>query len=188
VPPAGAETEGGIAVDVVDLFDRGSAWTKSKIEGARDSPDAKTPCAPWTVRDVVNHLIDVQSYFQHGVRGEDATTPSSTPPDAAGDDPAAAYESTRQATLDAFRTPEAADRAAMLVGLAFVDTVVHGTDIAKATGQDAKIPSDLAEAALGMVDGKLTAENRGDKFKPPLAVPDDASAHDKLLAYMGRKP
>lgn len=50
------------------------------------------------------------------------------------------------------------------------------------------MPDDLARAALAMIDGQLTDERRGDTFKPAVEVPDDATAHDKLLAYTGRQP
>src|SRR5205807_9448350 len=108
VPSTGAETEGGSVMDPVDLFDRGSAWTKEKIAGAKASLDAKTPCEEWKVRDVINHLIDgQQGYFQPAARGEDATPPSPNPPDLVSSDPTAQYEKTRQATIKAFRKADA---------------------------------------------------------------------------------
>jgi uncharacterized protein (TIGR03086 family) len=172
----------------VDLFDKGSAWTKQKIEGAKDQLDARTPCEEWDVRAVINHLIDGQEgYFQKAAVGEEGTLPAPNPPDLLNGDPAARYEKTRQATIDAFRKADP-DKAMMTMGIAFVDQVVHGTDIAKATGQDATIPPDLAEAAFGMVHGNLTPERRGNGFKPEISVPDDAPTQDKLLAYMGRNP
>jgi uncharacterized protein (TIGR03086 family) len=175
-------------MDPLDLFDRGSAWAKEKIEGAKDKLDAKTPCEEWKVRDVISHLIDgQQGYFQPAARGEEATPPSPNPPDLVDGDPAAEYEKARQATLNAFRKADA-NQAGMTMGIAFVDQVVHGTDLAKATGQDATIPADLAEAAFGMVNGRITDENRGKAFKPEIDVPDDARTQDKLLAYLGRKP
>jgi uncharacterized protein (TIGR03086 family) len=175
-------------MDPLDLFDRGSAWTKEKIKGAQGSLDEQTPCEGWNVRSVINHLISGQDYFQKAARGEEATPPAPTPPDVVGDDPVKQYEETRQETLVAFRTPGAKDKAAMTMGIAFVDQVVHGTDIAKATGQDATIPPDLAQAAFAMINGNLTAENRGKAFKPEVEVPENATAQDKLLAYLGRKP
>jgi uncharacterized protein (TIGR03086 family) len=175
-------------MDLVDLFDKGSAWTKQKIDGAKDQLDAQTPCDEWDVRTVINHLIDgQQSYFQKAALGAQATPPSPNPPDVIGGDPAEHYEQARQATLDAFRKADP-QKAMMTIGIAFVDQVVHGTDIAKATGQDATIPPELAEAAFGMVNGNLTPENRGRGFKPEIPVPEDAPTQDKLLAYMGRNP
>jgi len=70
-----------------------------------------------------------------------------------------------------------------------LELLIHGWDLARSTGQDATIPSDLAEAAFSMVDGKLTDEFREQAgFKPPIEVPASASAQDKLLAYTGRQP
>lgn len=176
-------------MDPVDLFERGSAWTKDKIAGAKDKLDAQTPCEEWKVRDVVNHLINgLEDYFQKAARGEEGTYPAPTPPNIIdGDDPVKRYEQTRQATLEAFKSADQKE-AMRTMGIAFVDQVVHGTDIAKATGQDATIPEDLAEAAFGMVNGNITDENRGQGFKAEVKVPEDAPTQDKLLAYLGRKP
>ena len=44
-------------MDLVDLFDKASAWTKSKIAGAADL-SAETPCSDWKVKDLVNHCVN----------------------------------------------------------------------------------------------------------------------------------
>ena len=175
-------------MDSVDLFDKGSAWAKQKIEGAKDSLDAPTPCGDWDVRTLINHLISGLEYFQKRARGEEAPPPSAgDPPDVLdGGDPGAKYEAERKKTLEAFHGVD--DKTLMALGFAFVDQVVHGNDLAKATGQDDTIPSDLAEAAFGMVTGNLTDENRGTAFGPAVDVSDDAGTQDKLLAYLGRSP
>jgi uncharacterized protein (TIGR03086 family) len=105
-----------------------------------------------------------------------------------GDDPAATYEESRQETLRAHREPGAVEKAGPLLGIAFCDQLIHGWDLAVATGQDATMPDDLAQAAFAMLNGQLTDDRRGNAFKPAIDVPDDASAQDKLLAYTGRQP
>ena len=75
-----------------------------------------------------------------------------------------------------------------LVGIAATDQLVHGWDLAVATGQDATMPDDLAEAAFGMVDGRLTPERRGAAFAAEVPAADGASTQDRLLAYVGRDP
>jgi uncharacterized protein (TIGR03086 family) len=175
-------------MDPLDLFDQGSAWTKEKIEGAKGGLAEATQCEGWDVRTLVSHLIAWQGFFQAAARGEQAERPPEPPPDVAGDDPAASYETARRATIAAFREPGALEKAGPTAGIAFVDQIVHGVDIAKATGQDATLPPDLADAAFAMVEGRLGEENRGSAFKPAVQVADDARTQDKLLAYLGRNP
>ena len=74
------------------------------------------------------------------------------------------------------------------IGIAFSDQLLHGWDLARATGQDATMPEGLPEAAYEMIHGRFTDEQRKGLFKPEVAVGPDASAQDKLLAYTGRKP
>lgn len=176
-------------MDLLDLFDRGSAWAASKIPGAVTRLDDPTPCERWDVRALLNHMIESQQYFAATARGEQASLPNAdTPIDAIGDDPARAYEAMREETLRAHREPGVLEKTGPSLGIAFVDQLVHGADLARATGQDATIPDDLARAAFSMIDGQLTDERRGAGFKPAVDVGDGASAQDKLLAYTGRHP
>jgi uncharacterized protein (TIGR03086 family) len=66
--------------------------------------------------------------------------------------------------------------------------LLHGWDLAKATGQDATMPAGLAEAAYGLIHGAFTEEQRKGVFKPAVEVATTASAQDRLLAYTGRDP
>jgi uncharacterized protein (TIGR03086 family) len=174
-------------MDLLDLYERGSAWTAEKIKGAVGNLDAPTRCDEWSVRAVINHLLHGHQIFQGAARGEPISPPQGAPPEVMGDDPAGEFESGRQATVEAFRQGDAAEKYGQALGIAFADTIIHGSDIAQATGQDATIPPDLAEAAKGMVGG-LPAEGVPGLFKARVDVGDDASASDKLLAHVGRTP
>jgi uncharacterized protein (TIGR03086 family) len=176
-------------IDLIDLFERGSKWTKSKVAGAKDRLDDPTPCERWKVRDVMNHLLDTQRYFRESAAGKDAALPNGeTPPDKLAKDPVRQYERARKSTLDAYRGEGVLEKTGPALGIAFVDQLVHGWDIAKATGQDTTMPDDLARAAFQMLDGRLTDEQRGDGFKPAVQVAEGAPAQEKLLAYVGREP
>ena len=83
------------------------------------------------------------------------TLPSATPPALIGDDPVATYEQTTQETLHAHREPGVLDKTGPMLGIAFCDQLIHGWDLATATGQDATMPDDLAEAAI--VDDRRAA-------------------------------
>jgi uncharacterized protein (TIGR03086 family) len=175
-------------MDLLEQFDRSSSWAGSKVSAAAGDLDRGTVCEQWTVRDLVNHMIDTQNYFAASARGEEPSLPNPSPPSLAGSDPAAIYEQSRQGVLDAYSDPGVVEKAGFGLGIAAIDQLVHGWDLATSTGQDASMPNDLAEAAFAMLDGRLTDDRRGDAFKPALQVPGDASAQDKLLAYSGRQP
>jgi uncharacterized protein (TIGR03086 family) len=175
-------------MDLLDLFERGTAWTASKIPAAARNLDASTPCDEWNVRALINHMLQAQQLFTGAARGEPAAPPSGAPLQLMGDDPVAQYEKARQTTLQAYREPGAIEKTGPTLGIAFVEQLVHGWDLAKATGQDATMPDDLAQAAFEMIDGRMTDEQRGRFFKPAVPVPRDARAQDKLLGYGGRQP
>lgn len=176
-------------MDPLNLYERASEWTKSKIEATKDKLDAPTACDEWDARALVNHLVAVKDTFVGAAQGNPPSgPPSGPPPEVIGDDPVADFEDTRQAILEAFRPAEVQEKQGMMLGIAFADTLLHGWDLASKTGQDATMPEGLAEAAYGMLNGQLSPERRGDAFKPEISVPDDADVQTKLLAYTGRQP
>jgi uncharacterized protein (TIGR03086 family) len=185
-------------MDLLDLFERSTAWTAEKVRGAVDQLDAQTPCEEWSVRRLIDHLLFGQQMFASGPSGGSVAPPAGPPPELVGDDPVAQYEDARKATLHAYSQPGVLESmlndgkvpAAQIVAIAFTDQLVHGWDLAKCTGQDATMPPDLAAAALGVVNGRIPDEARGpDKnFKAAVSVPEDTSDQDKLIAYLGRTP
>lgn len=197
--PQPAKPERRPGVDVLGLFERGTAWTAVHVAGIKlNQLHAPTPCEEWSVRDVVNHAIGVLNMFAGAAGGGKLVAPPpGKPPDVAGDDPASSYETARQTTIDAYRSSgvlsepgDGGPGAGRMLGIAFVDQLVHGWDIAKATEQDTAMPADLARAAFAMVNGQIDpgARGPGKIFKEPVEVPDDATDQDKLIAYCGRQP
>jgi uncharacterized protein (TIGR03086 family) len=174
-------------VDLIDLFDRGTGWTASKIPGALDRLDTQTPCDEWDVRALLNHLLSSLEYFAAAPHDESAKPPQGTPPQLLGDDVVKQYAAAREATLGVYREPGVLEKTGPSLGIAFVDQLVHGWDLARATGQDATMPDDLADAAFAMIDGRMPDDQRGTFFKPAVPAADDAPAQQKLLAYGGRR-
>jgi uncharacterized protein (TIGR03086 family) len=177
-----------MATDHLDLYERTSTWTLDKVKGARDHLEDSTPCDEWDVRTLLNHMLDTQRYFLSSGRGEDASPPSPEPPDILSADPAADFENVQQEMLQVFSDPEVVEKTGPALGIAFADQLVHGWDVARATGQDAHIPESLAQGAYDTIHGKFTDEQRQGMFKPEIEVGPDASAQEKLLAYTGRSP
>jgi uncharacterized protein (TIGR03086 family) len=173
---------------LLDLYRRASDWTTSKVAGAARSPHAPTPCDEWDVRQLMNHMLDTQRYFVRSARGEDATPPSGSPPDTIRDDPAADFQATADEVLETFGAPGVIERTGPSLGIAFSDQLLHGWDLARATGQDTTMPEGLPEAAYEMIHGRFTDEQRAGVFKPEVEAPATATAQERLLAYTGRRP
>ena len=174
--------------DLLDLYDCASAWTASLVPVAAKTPEAQTPCDDWDVQTLMNHMLDTQRYFISTAQGQDASPPSPNPPKLLGKDPAADFDKGRNEVLDTFGAPGVIEKTGPSLGIAFSDQLLHGWDLATATGQDATMPTGLPEAAYEMIHGRFTDDQRQGVFKPEVKVPDKASPQDKLLAYTGRDP
>ena len=177
-----------MALDLLELYGRASAWTNEKITGAAHDLDADTPCDEWELRTLLDHMLETQQYFLSSARGEDASPPSGTPPKLISNDPAADFDRSRREMLAAFGEPGVIEKTGPALGIAFSDQLLHGWDVATATGQDTTMPEGLPDAAYEMIHGRFSDDERKGVFKPEVAVGSDASAQDKLLAYTGRTP
>jgi uncharacterized protein (TIGR03086 family) len=173
--------------DLMDLYRRGSDWTGDKIAGVT-ALDGSTPCSEWKLRDLLNHVLDTQRYFASAGRGEKATPPGPNPPDIVSDMPAADFAAVRSDVISVFSTEGVIEKTMPALGVAFTDALIHGWDVAKATGQDASMPDGLAEAAYTTIHGRFSDEQRQGLFAPEVSVADDATAQQRLLAYTGRTP
>lgn len=156
--------------------------------------EAPTPVAEWTARDVVRHLVEWLPGFLAGGGVDLGAEPV---PDVE-DDPAAAWRrhaGAVQALLDErggdpFHHPQAGDhRLADAIDLFYTaDVFMHSWDLARATGQTA--PLDEATCA-SMLDGMGRIEQmlRGSgQFGTRQPVSDDATAVERLMAFIGRDP
>ena len=177
--------------DLMKLYEQASDWTVGKIKTAAEKVDAtdKTPCDEWSLRQLLDHMLETQRYFISSGKGEDAKPPSSgTPPQVLSKDPVADFEQARADIMRTYADPDVVEKTGPALGIAFSDMLLHGWDVARATGQDATMPKGLAEAAYEMVHGKLTDEQRKGVFKPEVKVEAKATPQERLLAYTGRNP
>src|SRR3954471_17110540 len=106
-------------MDLLDLYDRASAWTASKVAGATDQLDATTPCDEWDVRTLMDHMLDTQHYFVGSARGDDASPPAPTPPKLVGDDPVADFDRARAETMAVYGKPGVIEKTGPSLGIAF---------------------------------------------------------------------
>jgi uncharacterized protein (TIGR03086 family) len=74
--------------------------------------------------------------------------------------------------------------------VAINEVVVHGWDIAAATGHDYACKTELVEAARAFVQGAVAQSPDGSPglFGRPVAVPESAPPLDRLIGLTGRDP
>src|SRR5262245_35281234 len=173
---------------MLENYERASQWTLDKVKGAAKKLDSDTPCDQWDVRTLMNHMLETQRYFAGSARGEQASPPGQQPPTLLSDDPLADFTEGRSDTIQTFSKEGVVEKTGPTLGIAFADQLLHGWDLARATGQDTTMPKGLAKAAYEHIHGRFTDEQRKGVFKPEVEVGADASAQDKLLAYTGRDP
>jgi uncharacterized protein (TIGR03086 family) len=158
-----------------------------------------TPCTDWDLRALLNHTILWTSYSaERRAHGESVAEELMSKDFTAEPGYAQAYQAQIAKAVHAWSSPEAwagdrnvmgnatpaADIAAMLIA----EMVLHGWDVAKATGQDFHCDDAVARNVLKTVEaqGDLFRQYQG--FAAIVPVPDDATALDRALALSGRDP
>jgi uncharacterized protein (TIGR03086 family) len=174
--------------DLLDLYEHASEWSVGKVRGATERLNTATGCDEWDVRTLLNHMLDTQRFFVGSARGQETSPPSPKPPNLLTDDPAADFERARAETVATFGEPGVIEKTGPSLGIAFSDQLLHGWDLAKATGQDTTMPAGLPEAAYEIIHGRFTEDQRKGVFKPEIEIAADASPQERLLAYTGRDP
>jgi uncharacterized protein (TIGR03086 family) len=160
--------------------------------------DGPTPCTEMTVRDLVVHMIAGNLVFTAIMGGtplpEARGAADKVDPDG---DLAAQYAAAAAGLTAAFTVPGALERQVVVpVGpvpgigalhVRIVEMLVHGWDLAQATGQQADFPEALAEQEIEFSRQKLGDAPPGrSPFAPPRPAPGDAPAIARLAALLGR--
>jgi len=185
--------------DIITMHERALDQTAPLAAGVRpEQLDLPTPCTEWNVRTLLNHMVAGNKRFTAAAQG----TPMQRGPvteDLLGDDPGEAYRRSAEALKAVWSEPGRLEgfyelpfgtlpgQAALTLRL--VETVTHGWDLARATGQTPRYDDDLVETAMHFSQANLGRERPpGTPFGPPADCPEDAPAVDRLAAYMGRNP
>lgn len=150
---------------------------------------APTPCAGWSVADVAQHLVEVNLNFARQLRATGAETPTET---TTSGDLLEAYRRSSEALQHALGTGEAgvdvSPQTRGRLALRVADLLIHGWDIAVATGTPLRLPNDLCAQALAFAQRRSAALQRSGQFAPPQPIDEHAPAIDRLAALSGRTP
>jgi uncharacterized protein (TIGR03086 family) len=169
-----------------------------------DLLDEPTPCPAYTLGDLVDHVSGLALAFTAAAR----KTPVPGAPERASGDASrlgTAWRTRLARELDAlaesWRDPAAwtgatraggIDLPGEVAGLVALDeVVVHGWDVARASGQPYAVDGDLLEVVHGFLAplAQPGQESMRDGiFGPAIAVPADAPLLDRVIGLTGRDP
>lgn len=157
------------------------------IEGVTPNQrSASTPCPNWDVQRLLAHLVGWSENFADRAEGtKPADEPDSSDP---GDSPATGFRHNSKRIVDALSQAGDRPESSPDPGILIAEYIVHGWDLATATGQPITYTDAEAEPGLTAMTGMLKPEYRGHGFEAEVTVPSDASDIDKLLAFSGRDP
>jgi uncharacterized protein (TIGR03086 family) len=166
-----------------------------------DQWDEPTPCAKWTVHDLLTHMTTENHGFAAAARGETTSReawvdrPFTT-------DPRRDYAESADEVVTAFATaapefwlPNIHETmlfpSAQAIGFHLLDYVVHSWDVAAALGRTIALEDDLVAAAQDIADRDVPNNERRHRqnagFQPPVPPTTEDPLHH-LLAFLGRDP
>jgi uncharacterized protein (TIGR03086 family) len=164
------------------------------VHGSRDW-SAAAPVPGWAARDVVAHLVEWLPGFV--AAGGDVRLPPVPSP---ADDPVAAWDAHRRAVQDVLEDPSAAGAeftnphtGSMPLGHAIdrfytSDVFLHTWDLARATGQDDRLDSEVCAAMLAEMEPLEELMRSSGQYGPAVPVPVDADPQTRLIGFIGRDP
>jgi len=158
-----------------------------------DRWEDQSPCSDWTALQVLGHLVESQADFLERLDIHGGLH--------LGDDPRRSWPVLRDTVQGLLDDPA---KASMEYESAFgpatfeqtmgqffcLDLLVHGWDIARATGLEdhEDMPSEEVERNLVFLRGLGDNVRGSGVFGPKVAVPDGAGPQAHFLAFTGRRP
>jgi uncharacterized protein (TIGR03086 family) len=184
--------------ETVELAPAAEQIRRLAAEIPDDRLDAPTPCADTPVKALLSHVL----MLSHAFRMAAEKAPDPGPPPAEQPPLPLDWRSALPAALDAmaeaWTRPDAQVGTTSAGGLempapvaatvALDELVLHGWDLARATGRPYRPDPTSIELCLGFVSSVARPEGVPGLFGPPVPVPPDAPALDRLLGLSGRDP
>jgi uncharacterized protein (TIGR03086 family) len=184
------------------VINRAAAVMSEVVRGIEpDQAEAPTPCPDYNVRQLVNHLL----FWAPSLAGAGRKEP--VPPPAASDvevdltagDWAATLDAALSRVVAAWSDPAAweggtrlggpdAMPAAMIGGMVCTELVIHGWDLASATGQKPDWDEDVLAFAYTELEATVEQGRQMGVYGPPVVVPASASTLERALGLSGRDP
>jgi len=188
-------------MDHFDAFDVAHAEFERRLRLVRDDQWADpTPCAEWTVHDLVNHVVSSARTYALLVNGGSREQVSeSLGAEALVDDPLAAFLQHDEALRDAFGQPGALERTcthpmgdvpgALLLRARGTEGAIHTWDLARAIGAHEHLDPRLVDHALQhLIDMSEVFVEAGAIAAPTGPIDESVEPQTRMLRLAGRDP
>lgn len=162
---------------------------------------AQTPCAGYDVRKLINHLLFWGPSLEAAARKEPVTPPAEKEEDVdlVEGDGVERLLAQVERTAIAWSDPAAWEGvtrmggptqipAGIVGGMVAVEVLVHGWDLARATGRRPHWPEDLLARTYELAAQTADQGRQMGVYGPEVPVPENASTLDRLLGLTGRDP
>jgi len=185
--------------DIARSHRRALDETRAAVAGVRSEQwNLPTPCDGWDVQALLNHLVSGNLWAgELGAGATIAEVGDRLDGDVLGDNALAAYEASAKLAAATFEAPGALEApcavsygpvpGSVYAGHRFVDVLIHGWDLAVATGQDTTLDPELVDVAYVLLQGEAEMVRASGMFGEDIAVSAKAGAQTRLLAFVGRQ-
>jgi uncharacterized protein (TIGR03086 family) len=174
--------------------------TRGYVEGApADAWHAATPCEDWDARELLNHVTSGNLWVAELTAGRTIDEVGDRlDGDQVGPDPVAGYDVSARAADAAWRlegvltAPVAVSYGPVpgevYLGHRYIDVLVHGWDLAAATGQDRMLPHALVEVLWQVVEPQMEMVTGSGAFGSEHSTGSTDDLQSKVLHLLGRDP
>ncbi|MFC7248117.1 TIGR03086 family metal-binding protein [Catellatospora aurea] len=185
-------------MQLISLVTNSAEQTKSVIDGVSNTQlHLPTPCSEWDVSALSSHLLQVVSALRLAGLGQ-AVPDEHWATSQLTDEWAEQFAAEVRGAVEAWNTPQSWEGevtmgsaqmpASFVATMLASDLVIHGWDLAKATGQPFRCDGETAEVAAQFVaDTGAQGRDMG-IYAEPVPVPEGAVALERVIALSGRDP
>ncbi len=180
----------------VELLERAIGYTHGSLRlVSADVLTRPTPCRGWDLQDLLEHMADSLAALSEAAEvGRVDLAPSELTGEFAVDIVRLLHQRACR-LLGAWTNADTSRNVVvghesmtsdLLTAAGALEIAVHGWDVAQACGHDRPIPAALANELLGVAPVLVTDADRVQRFAAPVESSLNASASERLVAYLGR--
>jgi len=190
-----------VGMAMIDMTSACARTTETLLAVTDDQLAGSTPCENLALQELVAHVGGLGVAFA-AAASKDFGELTDSPPGDGGyqldTDWRTRYPVNLALLADAWRDASAWDGMTRVGGVdlpgevcglvALTEVVIHGWDVARATGRGYSVDDQVAQALLAHMEGFTAGGPVEGLFGPAVDVADDATAFERALALSGRDP